>query len=170
MSDNVDLVLRQWQSERPDLDASPMGVVGRIQRAARLLERGLRDHFATHDLQLWEFDILATLRRSGPPYRLTAGALVDTSMVTSGAITNRIDRLAAKGLVTREVDPDNRRSVFVTLSDQGRKLVDDIVDDHVRNERELLGALDQNDQDRLADLLRTLLTGLDDVPEPHSEP
>jgi DNA-binding MarR family transcriptional regulator len=164
VSDNVDRVLQQWATERPDLDAAPMGVVGRLQRAARLLERGLRDHFATHDLQLWEFDILATLRRAGPPYRLTAGALMSTSMVTSGAITNRIDRLAARGLVTREVDPDNRRSVLVTLSEQGGKLVDEVLEEHVRNERDLLAALAPAEQEHLAGLLRTLLTGLGDVP------
>lgn len=170
MSDNVDRVLEQWGAERPDLDAAPMGVVGRIQRAARLLERGLRDYFATYGLQLWEFDILATLRRSGAPHRLTTGALVDTSMVTSGAITNRIDRLAAKGLVAREVDPANRRWVFVTLTDQGKRLVDEILDGHVRNERELLNALTPDEQNHLGDLLRTLLTGLGDVPPSQSTP
>jgi DNA-binding MarR family transcriptional regulator len=162
--DNVDWRLEQWRVERPDINPAPMGVVGRIQRASRLLERELRNHFATHDLQLWEFDVLATLRRAGHPYRLTAGALVDSSMVTSGAITNRIDRLVAKGLVTRETDPTNRRCILITLTDRGRHLVDDIVPDHVDLETRLLTILSPAEQEHLAGLLRKLLTGLGDAP------
>lgn len=160
--DNVDRVLAQWHVARPDIDPSPMGIVGRIQRASRLLERGLSTYFAEYDLQLWEFDILATLRRSGC---LTAGTLVKASMVTSGAITNRIDRLVARDLVTRDVDPDNRRSVLIDLTPRGRTLVDDILGGHVDNENRLLASLDPNDRERLADLLRTLLTSLGDVPD-----
>lgn len=163
MRDHVDRILEQWRTERPDIDATPMGVIGRITRASRLLERNLSKHFAGHDLQLWEFDILATLRRTGPPYRLTAGALVDSSMVTSGAITNRIDRLTAKGLVTRETDPASRRSVLITLTDSGRRLVDDVVDDHVDLETALLTTLSPDEQEHLAALLRKLLTGLGDA-------
>ncbi|MGI5171619.1 MarR family winged helix-turn-helix transcriptional regulator [Spirillospora sp. CA-253888] len=165
MGDNVDRVLRQWRAERPDLDASPMGVVGRIQRASRRLERGLTENFARHGLQLWEFDILGTLRRSGPPYRLSAGALSDSSMVTSGAITNRIDRLVAKGLVTRETDPDNRRSVVITLTESGWKLIEDVLDHHVTYEEQLLDCLNEQEQEQLAGLLRTLLVRLGDVPK-----
>lgn len=163
MADHVDRVLEQWRTERPDIDPTPMGVIGRIKRASRLLERKLGEHFAGHDLQLWEFDILATLRRTGPPYRLTAGALVDASMVTSGAITNRIDRLTAKGLVTRETDPASRRSVLITLTDSGRRLVDDVVADHVDLETALLTTLSPSEQEHLAALLRKLLTGLGDA-------
>lgn len=162
MRDNVDWRLDQWRVERPDFDPAPMGVVGRIQRASRLLERGLREHFAIHDLQLWEFDVLATLRRAGAPYRLTTGALVEASMVTSGAITNRIDRLVARELVTRETDPANRRSVLVTLSDRGRELVDGILPDHVDLETEMLSSLSPTEQERLVGLLRKLLVGLGD--------
>jgi len=168
VNDNVDRLLEQWGAERPDLNAAPMGVVGRIQRASRLLERGLREHFATHDLQLWEFDILATLRRSGPPYQLAAGALVGTSMVTSGAITNRIDRLAARDLVTREIDPANRRCVLISLTTRGRQLVDEVVVDHVDHETRLLKALSSGEQEHLAALLRKLLTGLGDIPPQQS--
>ncbi|GLW07189.1 MarR family transcriptional regulator [Microtetraspora sp. NBRC 13810] len=164
MRDNVDRVLDQWKAERPDIDAAPMGVVGRISRAARLLGLELRDHFATHGLQPWEFDILATLRRSGSPYRLTAGDLVESSMVTSGAITNRIDRLAARGLVTRETDPANRRSVLITLTGEGLRLVDAVVAAHVDFERNLLAPLAPEQRDQLAGLLRTLLAGLGDTP------
>jgi DNA-binding MarR family transcriptional regulator len=162
VADHVDRVLEQWATERPDVDAAPMGVVGRIQRAARLLERGLRDHFAAHDLQTWEFDILATLRRSGHPYRLTPGALVESAMVTSGAITNRIDRLVARELVTRETDPGNRRSVLITLTERGRLLVDEIVVCHVENEARMLAPLAAPEQEQLAGLLRTLLVGFGD--------
>lgn len=160
--DSVDRVLEQWAAERPKLDASPMGVVGRVQRACRLLDRGVSDRLSAHGLQLWEFDILATLLRSGPPYRLSAGALVGASMVTSGAITNRIDRLVARGLVSRETDPDNRRSVRITLTDAGRELVDTALTDHVANESELLSGLTATEQAQLAGLLRKLLVHLGD--------
>lgn len=170
MGDHVDRVLQQWRAERPDLEASPMGVVGRIQRASRLLERGLSENFARHDLQLWEFDILGTLRRSGPPYRLAAGALSDSSMVTSGAITNRIDRLVDRGLVTRETDPGNRRSVVVTLTESGRAIVDNVLVHHVAYEERLLACLDAEEQQQLAALLRTLLSGLGDVPPRSTAP
>ena len=162
--DHVDRVLEQWRTERPDIDPTPMGVVGRIKRASRLLERLLGERFALHDLQAWEFDILATLRRTGSPYRLTAGALVDAAMVTSGAITNRIDRLVARNLVTRETDPANRRSVLITLTDSGRRLIDRVVVDHVDNETQLLKTLSPREQQQLAALLRKLLTSLNDVP------
>lgn len=164
MSDNVDRLLEQWRAERPDIDPTPMGVVGRISRASRLLERELLEHFAAHDLQPGEFDMLATLRRAGHPYRLTAGALVDASMVTSGAITNRVDRLVAKDLVTRETDRANRRRVLITLTDRGRQLVDEVVVDHVDHEARLLATLSPPEQQHLASLLRRLLTDLGDVP------
>jgi DNA-binding MarR family transcriptional regulator len=161
-ADQVDVVVGQWRRERPDADPTPMGVVGRIQRANRLLERGLREEFARHGLQLWEFDLLATLRRSGAPYRLTAGALTDSAMITSGAVTNRVDRLTAQGLVTREVDPRNRRSIVITLTPAGRELMDAILAAHLANERRLLAALSPAQQRQLQDLLRTLLIGLGD--------
>ncbi|WP_232376559.1 MarR family winged helix-turn-helix transcriptional regulator [Amycolatopsis aidingensis] len=160
--DQLDRVLAQWHAARPDLDPAPMGIVGRIQRASRLLERGLSAYFAEYGLQLWEFDILATLRRAG---RMTAGTLVEASMVTSGAITNRIDRLVARELVTREVDPGSRRRVVIDLSVRGRELVDDILLGHVDNENRLLAALNPEEREQLARLLRTLLIGLGDEPE-----
>ncbi|RNL83308.1 MarR family transcriptional regulator [Halostreptopolyspora alba] len=162
MKDNVDWRLDQWRTERPDIDPTPMGVMARIQRACRLLERELRDNFARYDLEIWEFDITSTLLRSGPPYQLTAGQLVESSMVTSGAITNRIDRLVAKGLVTREVDPRNRRSVLVALTDHGKELIDRVVVAHVDLEAKLLSELGGRDQELLAGLLRQLLIGLGD--------
>ncbi|WP_052668781.1 MarR family winged helix-turn-helix transcriptional regulator [Nitriliruptor alkaliphilus] len=165
MGDAVDRIVAQWRTERPDIDPSPMDVVGRISRAARLLGEGLDEVFAEHGLQRGEFDILATLRRAGAPYRLTPGGLVGSTMVTSGAITNRVDRLVAKGLVSRETDPNNRRSVLITLTEQGRELVDAAVEDHVVNEQRLLAPLDASERGQLADLLRRLLVGLGDVPD-----
>ena len=164
MEDRVDRYLAQWRAVRPELDASPMGVVGRLSRAAQLLDRELRTFFTANGLQPGEFDILATLLRSGEPYCLTPGALVSTSMVTSGAITNRLDHLVTKGYVTRETDPANRRSVLITLTDAGREKVDAVVAEHLANERRLLSALSPAEQDRLANLLRKLLVGRGDVP------
>jgi len=164
VGDTLDWILDQWRAERPDLDPSPMGVVGRIQRASRLLEQGLSDYFAGHGLQLWEFDILSTLLRSGPPYQLTAGALGRASMISSGAVTNRIDRLAARDLVTRETDPANRRSVVITLTASGRDLINSALPGHIGNENRLLSALATADQQQLASLLRTLLAALGDLP------
>ena len=147
--------------------AVPVGPAARVdtkrQRHCRSV-RGLTEHFAARGLQLWEFDILATLLRSGAPYRLTAGDLAATAMITSGAITNRIDRLVARALVTRETDPANRRSVLITLTDRGRDLVDKALGDHVANEARMIDSLSPTEQERLAKLLRKMLTALGDVP------
>ncbi|MER6943950.1 MarR family transcriptional regulator [Nonomuraea sp. NPDC000554] len=163
MSDAVDELLAQWARERPDLDVWPMGVVGRISRLARLMERELNGFFAAHGLGPAEFDVLATLRRSGPPYELTAGALLKSSMVTSGAITNRVDRLEGKGLVERLQSAEDRRSVPVRLTPRGLELVDELVALHVENEARLLAALDRADCDQLSGTLRRLLESLGDT-------
>lgn len=164
MVDSVDRIVDQWRAERPDLDPRPMGTVGRVKRAARILEQGIATTLARHDQQLWEFDLLATLMRSGPPYRLTAGALSESAMITSGAMTNRVDRLVKRDLVSREVDPDNRRSVLISLTERGRELVGATLADHIANEARMLGALSAAEQDTLDELLRKLLTGLGDTP------
>lgn len=164
MRDSVDALLDQWALERPDLDTSPMAVVGRISRASRLLEQQVAQVLEAEGLAAGEFDLLATLRRSGAPYRLTPGRLVGSAMVTSGAITARLDRLVEKGLVTRETDPDNRRSVLVTLTGKGKRLVDRALVAHVANEDRLLEPLAARDREQLARLLRRLLVGLGDVP------
>jgi DNA-binding MarR family transcriptional regulator len=163
MSDAVDQILAQWQRERPDVDIWPMGIVGRISRLARLLDRELKEFFAGYGLERWEFDVLATLRRSGAPYELTAGALIRAAMVTSGAITNRIDRLAGRGLVERVPDQEDRRSVRVRLTDQGRTLIDEIMAAHVANEVRLLATLAPEERNQLAGLLRGLLESLGDT-------
>ncbi|MFI7452130.1 MarR family winged helix-turn-helix transcriptional regulator [Nonomuraea sp. NPDC049714] len=163
MSDAVDALTAQWRRERPDVDVWPMEVVGRVSRLSRLLERGLRDLFAEHGLESFEFDVLATLRRSGAPYELTAGALLKAAMVTSGAITNRIDKLEAKGLVQRVRDSGDRRTVRIRLTERGRELIDELLTAHVANEARLLSGLAPADRDHLVALLRGLLESLGDT-------
>lgn len=161
--DAVDLVLDQWARARPDLDASPMGVLGRLSRVTRIAERELKALFSEFGLERGEFDVLATLRRAGADGGMTAGDLARSSMVTSGAVTNRLDRLVAKGHVTRDVDPANRRSVIVALTPAGRDLIDRAVTAHLENERRILAALDRDQRDGLAATLRTLLISLGDA-------
>ena len=162
--DAVDRVLVQWAQVRPDLDVSAMGVLGRLTRLTRTLERRLQTVFSRHGLKPGEFDILATLRRADPSGTgMTAGALAGAAMVTSGAITNRIDRLVAKELVTREVDPTNRRTVLVSLTAHGTTLLDQALADHVANETALLSPLSADQREQLAHLLRTLLIAHQDV-------
>jgi len=161
--DAVDVIADQWRAERPDLDVSPMTVIGRISRASRLLELGVRTTFDARGLQRWEFDVLATLRRAGPPYRLTAGQLTASMMVSAASITSRADALVAKGLITRELDPENRRSVLIGLTDTGHQVVDDTIEAHIDREHELLGGLSPRERDQLAGLLRKLLLGLGDA-------
>ncbi|MEV0078728.1 MarR family transcriptional regulator [Nocardia neocaledoniensis] len=163
MRDAIDLITEHWARQRPDVDASPMAIVGRITRLSRLLDQELKRFFAAHGLEFWEFDVLATLRRSGGDAGLTAGALNRAAMVTSGAITNRIDRLAAKNLVRRAPCADDRRSVFVQLTDEGRALVDQLLPLHMANEQRLLASLGTEDRAQLEDLLRTLAVGLGDT-------
>jgi DNA-binding MarR family transcriptional regulator len=159
--DAVDRIVREWGGERPDLDVSPIAVVGRVSRLSRLIDRRLAENFARFDLEDWMYDVLATLRRGGPPYELTAGELTRLSMVTTGAITNRIDRLERRGLVER-VGAVDRRKVMVRLTDAGRDTVDAVVDSHLATERELLAALSSRQQAELARLLRSVLVGLGD--------
>ncbi|WP_405010728.1 MarR family winged helix-turn-helix transcriptional regulator [Kitasatospora sp. NBC_01539] len=164
--DHVDLVLAQWARQRPDLDVSPMAVIGRLRRLARLLDTGLRRTFAEHGLDAASFDMLATLRRSDPPHRLTPARLMQTSMVTSGAVSQRLDRLEAGGLVARTRSTEDARVVHVALTARGRELIDRALPDHVANEHRLLAALGADELDALAGTLRTLLLSLgDDAPE-----
>lgn len=160
MADHVDAILRQWARERPDLDHSPIGVVGRLSAASRLVDARLRDNFARHDLDRAGYDVLATLRRSGPPYRLTPGELLRTAMVTSGAITQRLDRLERRGLVTRAAAETDGRSVVVTLTDAGYRLVDEVLPGHLDTERQMLAGLTDEQRAALADGLRALLDSL----------
>jgi DNA-binding MarR family transcriptional regulator len=158
--DGVDLILEQRQRERPDLDASPIGVVGRISRLARELEQRLEPVYREHGLEGGWYDVLATLRRSGPPYRLRPTELTNAVMLTSSGTTKRLDRLEQAGLIARASDPDDRRGTLITLTAAGRELLDATTEAHLENERRLLGALTEADRRRLADLLRKLQLGL----------
>jgi DNA-binding MarR family transcriptional regulator len=161
--DHLDFVLSQWARERPDLDATPMGVVGRLSRLARLLDVEMRRVFSAHGLDRPAFDVLATLRRSGAPYRMTPAELMRSSMVTSGAITQRLDRLEQRGLVTRTPSDRDARCVYVALTDDGRALIERVLPDHVANEDRLLSPLTAAQRRALADILRRLLESLGDT-------
>ncbi|NUT53580.1 MAG: MarR family transcriptional regulator [Saccharothrix sp.] len=162
MADHVDLVLGQWHAQRPDLDVSPMAVIGRLSRLARLVDGELGRTFARHDLDRASFDVLATLRRSAPPHRLTPTELMRASMVTSGAVTQRLDRLEARGLVSRAPNEHDGRGVVVSLTDAGRELVDRTLPDHLATEDRLLGALSERERAALAATLKHLLESLGD--------
>lgn len=159
--DAVDQITAQWRHERPDLDAAPMGIIGRISRIAALAERELDLVFAEHGLTAADFDVLATLRRSGTPFRLAPGELSRTTMVTTGGMTKRLDRLEQRGLVRREPDPSDRRGKLIALTRKGRDLVDHAVEAHLENEERLLTVLPAAKRRELAGLLRELLLSLD---------
>jgi DNA-binding MarR family transcriptional regulator len=166
--DEVDDIIACWRRERPDLDVSPLHVLSRVSRLARHLDRARRAAFAAHGLEAWEFDVLSALRRQGRPYQLSPGSLLRATLVTSGTMTNRIDRLSAAGLVSRRRDEQDKRSVLVQLSQRGRETVDAAFADLLERERSLLTGLDPSQQRELADLLRILLTPFDaaDAVEP----
>jgi DNA-binding MarR family transcriptional regulator len=155
--DEVDTIVEAWRRERPDLDVAPMEVLSRITRLARHLDRLRANAFSALDLESWEFDVLAALRRSGPPYRLSPGQLLRETLVTSGTMTNRVDRLVERGLVTRQDHPNDRRGVLVELTDAGRDAVDAALADLIAAERQIMAALDVADHDQLTRSLRLLL-------------
>lgn len=157
MADAVDQVLAQWSVQRPDVDTSPMAVLTRVTRLARLLERELREFTGRFELEPGEFDVLTTLRRAGSTEGMTAGAFLSASLVTAGAITNRIDRMEAKGLVERVPDATDRRLVRIKLTDRGGRLVDGMLAEHMRQYARLLEPLDEDTRAVVADALRALL-------------
>ena len=158
--DGVDLILEQWQRERPDLDHSPIGVIGRISRLARELEQRLEPVYREHGLEPGWHDVLATLRRTGPPYQLRPTDFASSLMLTSSGTTKRLDRLEQAGLIARQPDPDDRRGIIITLTAAGSSLIDKLTKAHMENERRLLASLSEAEQRRLADLLRKLQLGL----------
>jgi len=160
--DGVDTILDQWQRERPELDSSPIGVIGRISRLARELEQRLEPVYRDHGLEPGWHDVLATLRRHGPPYQLRPTEFTDQLMLTSSGTTKRLDRLEQAGLITRAPDPSDRRGTLITLTSKGLHLIDSVTEAHLANERRLLGSLNEAEQRRLADLLRKLRLGLPD--------
>ncbi len=160
-ADEVDRLVAAWERERPDLDVSPMRVLSRVTRLARHLDRARRQAFSERGLEASEFDVLSALRRSGPPYRLSPGRLVTATMVTSGTMTNRVDRLAGKGLVMRLPDPDDRRGILVELTAEGRARVDAALEELLASERLLLAGLSAAERATLAGLLRALVAPFD---------
>ena len=161
--DGVDHILAQWRRARPDLDPSPIGVVGRVSRLARELERRLEPVYKAHGLEPGWHDLLATLRRNGPPFRMRPTDLTSTLMLTSSGTTKRLDRLEQAGLIAREPDPGDRRGTLIALTDKGRELIDGLTPEHLANEERLLAALGPDERERLAGLLRKLLLGLPEV-------
>jgi DNA-binding MarR family transcriptional regulator len=160
--DEVDRLVAAWRRERPDLDVSPMEVLSRVTRLARHLDRARRQAFADHQLEGWEFDVLSALRRAGRPYQLAPGQLLHETMVSSGTMTNRVDRLQARGLVERRPDPGDRRGVLVRLTRSGRTSVDAALEGLLVRERILLDTLTSSQRDSLAGLLRTVMATFDD--------
>lgn len=160
-TDDVDVVVAAWRRERPDLDVSPLEVFSRVSRLARRLDLARGHAFAGHRIDGWSFDVLAALRRAGEPYQLSPGQLVQQTLVTSGTMTNRVDRLERAGFVERGPDPSDRRGVLVRLTDPGRDVVDAAMADLVAQEESLLRDLPASDQTQLAALLRRILAPLE---------
>lgn len=156
--DEVDRIVSAWRRERPDLDVGPLEILSRVSRLGRHLDRARRAAFARHGLEAWEFDVLAALRRAGRPYQLSPGQLVAQTMVTSGTMTNRIDRLTKRELVRRQPDPADGRGVMVCLEERGRVLADAALADLLDVESRVLSALKPAEHDQLSGLLRELLS------------
>ncbi|MBW4487679.1 MAG: MarR family transcriptional regulator [Trichocoleus desertorum ATA4-8-CV12] len=161
-ADPVDAVLAQWQKERPDLNVSSMGIIGRIGRLTKHLERALQEIFSDFDLNAGEFDVLATLRRSGQPYQLSPTMLFNTLMISSGTMTHRIDRLEQADLVRRIPDPSDRRGTLIQLTNKGFNVIEKAVEAHVANMNRLLSSLEKAEREVLAQLLRKLLISFEE--------
>jgi DNA-binding MarR family transcriptional regulator len=155
--DEIERIVEQWDRERPDLDTSPTLTLQRITRLSLLQGVSFARVFAPYGISFGEYLVLAALRRAGPPYRMSPTSLFNALILSSGAMTNRLDRLETIGLVDRQPDPTDRRGRLVALTDRGRELVDAAVVEHLENEQELLGALDAQEREQLAGLLRKLL-------------
>lgn len=155
--DEVDRILKAWARETPDLDVGPLRVLSRVSRLARYLDLARREAFAQHNLDTWEFDVLAALRREGSPYELSPGQLIQQTLSTSGTMTNRIDRLAERGLVERLPDPRDRRGVRVRLLPEGRAIVGKALADLVKREEQILAGLSPQQREDIANLLRRLV-------------
>lgn len=159
--DEVDRIVGAWGAQRPDLDFSPLEVLSRVDRLSRHLDRARREAFRRSDLEPWEWDVLSALRRAGEPYQLSPKQLLLQTLVSSGTMTNRIDRLVGRRLVRRESDPADGRSVLVTITDEGKTRVDAAITRLVDAEALLLSVLSRSDRERLAGLLRKLSLGFD---------
>jgi len=160
-TDAVDAMLEQWERERPDLDVSATGILGRISRIAALVDQEMDRVFQPHGLTGGDFVVLAALRRSGTPYKLTPTALSRSMMVSSGGTTKRLDRLEARGLIRRDPDPADRRGTLVTLTNDGLATIDTVAYEHAQNEKRLVATLSPNQRKTLTRLLRELLLALE---------
>lgn len=159
--DHVDRILAQWRKERPDLEVAPMGLIGRAKRLMSHLSRGMERTWAEYGLNAASFDVLATLRRSGPPYALSPGDLIESTMVTSGTMTNRIDQLEKAGLVERKQSREDRRSFLISLTDKGFRIIDEAVAAHVATQQALVSGLSERDQRQLDTLLKSFLASFE---------
>lgn len=160
--DEVDRIVDAWQQERPDLDVAPLQVLSRVSRLARHLDIARREAFAVNDLEPGEFDVLAALRRTGKPYALTPSALISQNLVTSGTMTNRIDRLESKDLVARMPDPTDGRGVLVQLTQSGKSAVDRALEELLSREKSLLATVSKVDREKLASVLRDIVLPFDE--------
>lgn len=161
-SDEVDRIVEDWSRERPDVDFAPLQVLSRVARLGKHLDRARRRAFAASGLEPWEFDVLAALRRAGSPYQLSPKALLQQTLVSSGTMTNRIDRLVGRRLVERRTDPHDGRGVLVVMTGRGAEAVDAAISELLTGEAELLEGLSKADQERLAGLLRKLSLDFDE--------
>jgi DNA-binding MarR family transcriptional regulator len=162
--DYVDQLLQQWRRERPDLDPSPMGIIARISRAAHLLEKAQEEVFSSFGLHRGRFDVLAALRRAGPPFCLSPTALYNSLLISSGAMTHRLDRLTHAGLIERVPAPTDGRSLLVRLTDKGLAIVDAAISAHLTNEQKLVASLSEEEREFLGKALRQLLLAHGDHP------
>ena len=160
-NDEVAELVAAWRRERPDLDIAPLEALSRITRLARHLDIARRAAFAEHGLETWGFDVLAALRRAGAPYQLTPGQLIHENLVTSGTITNRLDRLESDGLLARYPDPSDGRGTLVRITAQGIKVIDAALASLLQREKELLKSLEPEEQSMLANLLSSILASLE---------
>ena len=166
--DHVEHIIEQWRRERPEIDVSPMGVIARTSRLSRLFEREVEAVYARAGLNQAQFGVLAALRRAGPPYCLSPTSLYNSLLISSGAMTNRLERLQAAGLVERVADPADGRSMLVALTSKGKRVIDRLATEHYENERGLLLSLTPQERDTLASLLRKLLLAFEDNDPPES--
>ena len=159
--DPVDNILEQWQRERPDIDSTPMGPLGRLVRCTALAEPLRRAGYRQHNLEVWEFDVLSALRRAGKPFILTPTQLLPALMITSGTVTHRLKLLEKRGLISRKANPDDARSKFVCLTAPGKKLIDEAVESHVENEKKILAGLSPEQLELMNDVLSAFMRSLE---------
>lgn len=159
--DRIDKITQQWERERPDLDINPMGLIGRLGNVAHHLTREMEKVFTQFGLNRSSFDVLATLRRAGAPYTLSPGDMLATLMVTSGTMTNRIDQLEKAGLVCRHTNPDDGRGFLVSLTPEGLSLINQLIEEHTKNQARLVAKLSEQEQQALNQLLRTFLASFE---------